>query len=525
MSRKTAPLPQAPDFIDSSPVAPSSPAVLLEIPIEQLHESKLNRRHFHEASLIELAASIVEHGVLTPLLARPTANGDAPSFEIAAGHRRLRASRRAALVTLPVLVREMTDVQFLEVLTIENLQREDVHPLDEAQGYADLIKHAGYDVTRIAGRVGKSVKYVYDRLKLLQLTPEVQEIFFTGEITAGHAILLARLSTDDQARAVATLGAVFTHESAARTPEEEEAEERRELKEWEEELALGDRRKPMSVRELQSWIDKHVRFDEAAPDVADLFPETAAVLAPALEQEEKIVKITHEHYIQPEARSEDERTIGPRSWERADGLLESKTCERSVIGVVAVGPGRGEAFRVCIDKKKCAVHWSREMKESAARAKEREKNGSSAPEPGASGRAAAQARADAERKAEEEKRAAFEKVRPAITEAILAQLKKQRTGAEGPLGKLLIQIARRNGTNAAAPKGLVPGSNADHLVRYLAGVALIDQLRYYNAYETFPGLAKTIGVDVAKILKAETEPKFPKAAKKSAPKKKAKARR
>jgi ParB/RepB/Spo0J family partition protein len=509
---------------DAAPAAPDAPSAITtefrRIPIDQLHESALNpRRHFHEGKLAELAASIRKSGVLTPLLARPTENGGGPAYELAAGHRRLRASRLAELAELPVLVRPMSDTEFLEILTIENLQREDVHPLEEAQGFADLVKHAGYDVARIADRVARSIKYVYDRLKLLQLTPAVQEVFFAGEITAGHAILLARLSADDQARAMTTLGAVFTHDAAERSPEEEEAADQRELKEWEEELDLDDRRKPMSVRELQSWIDKHVRFDETAPDVPDLFPATAAVLAPAIEQEEKIVKITHEHFIQPEARAEDERTIGPRSWLRADGQFGSSTCEHSVVGVVAVGPGRGEAFRVCIDKKKCHVHWGREIKESARRAKEREKGGQGAGVAAADRQAKEQAKLAEARAAEQEKRTAFEKARPAITEAVIEQLKKQRTGAEGPLGQLLIQAIRQYGSTP--PKGLLPGSNADHLVRYLAGMILVDQLRYGNAHASFPRIAKTIGVDVAAILKGDTKPRFPakKAAKKTAPKK------
>jgi hypothetical protein len=123
------------------------------------------------------------------------------------------------------------------------------------------------------------------------------------------------------------------------------------------------------------------------------------------------------------------------------------------------------------------------------------------------------------RAAEQEKRTAFEKARPAITEAVIEQLKKQRTGAEGPLGQLLIQAIRQYGSTP--PKGLLPGSNADHLVRYLAGMILVDQLRYGNAHASFPRIAKTIGVDVAAILKGDTKPRFPakKAAKKTAPKK------
>src|SRR4029078_6695550 len=90
--------------------------------------------------------------------------------------------------------------EFLEVLTIENLQREDVHPLDEARGYAELIKVAGYDVAKIADRIGKSSHYVRDRLKLLELIPAFQKMLLEGEIAVAHAIILSRLGRDDQKR-------------------------------------------------------------------------------------------------------------------------------------------------------------------------------------------------------------------------------------------------------------------------------------------------------------------------------------
>jgi len=99
------------------------------VPLADLHESKRNpRKHFNAEALAELAASIAAKGVLTPLLVRPNAAG----YEIAAGHRRYRAAKAAGVDQVPAIVREMTDTEFLEILTIENLQREDVHPLEEA---------------------------------------------------------------------------------------------------------------------------------------------------------------------------------------------------------------------------------------------------------------------------------------------------------------------------------------------------------------------------------------------------------
>jgi ParB family chromosome partitioning protein len=172
------------------------------IPLDDIHESKHNpRRHVDVPALEQLAESIRKVGVIMPALVRPNANG----FELAAGHRRYRAAKLAGLERLPCLVREMTDQVLLEVLTIENLQRENVHPLDEAKGYEALMA-APYTmkVEVIAARVGKSEKYIYDRVKLLQLSQEAQELFWDGLIEAGHAILLARLTASQQAKVIGT---------------------------------------------------------------------------------------------------------------------------------------------------------------------------------------------------------------------------------------------------------------------------------------------------------------------------------
>jgi ParB family chromosome partitioning protein len=170
---------------DAAPAAPDAPsAVTIEfrrIPIDQLHESALNpRRRFHEDKLRRARR-------LDPDARRPDAAPRAADVE----RRRpgLRARGRASALPrgAPRGARRAARAraaddghEFLEILTIENLQREDVHPLEEAQGFADLIKHAGYDVARIADRVGKSHQVRVRPAALLQLTPELQEIFFAA---------------------------------------------------------------------------------------------------------------------------------------------------------------------------------------------------------------------------------------------------------------------------------------------------------------------------------------------------------
>jgi ParB family chromosome partitioning protein len=176
---------------------PQAPLFAL-VPLSKLHESTLNpRRRFDEKALAELTESVRTHGVLTPLLARPNSSG----YEIAAGHRRFRAATAAGLAELPVMIREMSDQQFVEVVTIENLQREDVHPVEEAEGYQRLIDSYGYTPAMLSERVGRSESYVAKRLALTKLVEQAKTAFLDGRIQLGHAVLLARLQPDDQRQA------------------------------------------------------------------------------------------------------------------------------------------------------------------------------------------------------------------------------------------------------------------------------------------------------------------------------------
>ncbi len=167
------------------------------LPLAQLRESPHNpRRRFDQAGLEDLTSSIRAKGILVPLLVRPIDG----HYEIIAGARRFRAARAAGLTDVPVLVRELTDAQALEAQVIENLQRADVHPLDEAAGYRALMDQVQYDAAALAAKVGKSVSYIYQRLQLTKLVDGFQQLFLEGELTAGHAVELARLTPVDQGR-------------------------------------------------------------------------------------------------------------------------------------------------------------------------------------------------------------------------------------------------------------------------------------------------------------------------------------
>jgi ParB family chromosome partitioning protein len=166
--------------------------------IDTIHESTTNpRRTFDEAKLNELASSIKHNGLIQPITVRPNNQG----FEIVAGARRYRAAQLAELFSVPARIVEIDDAKALEWQLVENSQRVDVHPYEEAQGFQRLLDIPGYDVSALVEKSGKSASHVYARLSLLQLIPTVAEAFTQERITASHANLIARLPQESQAEA------------------------------------------------------------------------------------------------------------------------------------------------------------------------------------------------------------------------------------------------------------------------------------------------------------------------------------
>ena len=168
------------------------------IPVDQLFESTTNpRQTFDQKKLEELAESIRSNGLILPIVVRPKDN----RFEIVAGARRFRAGQMAEQFSLPARIKELTDAQVLEWQLIENSQRVDVHPYEEAQGLQRLLDLPGYDVNALVEKSGKSASHIYARLSLLQLIPVVAEAFVQERFTASHANLIARLPQEHQAEA------------------------------------------------------------------------------------------------------------------------------------------------------------------------------------------------------------------------------------------------------------------------------------------------------------------------------------
>lgn len=204
------------------------------ISVVLLRESYTNpRRTFNEHQLQDLAESVREKGVLMPLLVRPVQDSSLAYWEIIAGARRFRAAKLAGLKEVPVRVVELDDKQALEVQVIENLQRADVHPVEEAAAFKELLEEHGYGIEDLATRLGKSERYVRQRLIFNQLAPEVGQAFEEGIVSIGHARLLGKLNHEQQLQMLKDIKASFNNQYDG----------------------------PMTVRDLQRHIDREIAKD------------------------------------------------------------------------------------------------------------------------------------------------------------------------------------------------------------------------------------------------------------------------
>lgn len=176
--------------------APLADAV--DIAADQIKTNpKQPRKHFDDDKLAELALSIEKHGVLQPLIVRPVADG----FELVAGERRLRAAKMAGVERVPVVVRQLSERETMEIALIENLQREDLNPLEEAEAYARLMDEFGYTQEQLAERVGKSRSAVANTLRLMTLHADVRRDVAAGHLSEGHARAILGMALEKQPEA------------------------------------------------------------------------------------------------------------------------------------------------------------------------------------------------------------------------------------------------------------------------------------------------------------------------------------
>ena len=242
--------------IDHPGLGASGPTTtVIAFPLDRIHPAPWNpRKHFDEEQLVSLAQDIAAQGILQALVLRPHPNGEHGHHEIVCGERRYRAALRAGLVEVPATVRELDDRAAMECALSENGQRENLHPIEEADGFLALHTVHGESAEDIAARFGVSVKLVHGRLALARLCDEGRRAFLDGKLSWGVALRIARLSTlDYQREAVEQLVTKREH--------------------W---------RPPLSIEEAGRWIENryHLRLASAPFDTADatLMPEVGACL-------------------------------------------------------------------------------------------------------------------------------------------------------------------------------------------------------------------------------------------------------
>ncbi len=198
-----------------------------KVPIEFISANPRNpRRHFAESELTDLAASIREHGIVQPIVVRPAQGG---RYEIIAGERRWRAAQQAGLAQVPVILRDVDDRVALEIAIIENVQRSDLNPLEEASGYQSLIDEHQYTQADLAQVIGKSRSHVANTLRLLKLPGDVRQMVINGELSAGHARTLVTADNPMAlAQRIVSEGlSVRQAESLVQAPETKSAMDRR----------------------------------------------------------------------------------------------------------------------------------------------------------------------------------------------------------------------------------------------------------------------------------------------------------
>src|ERR1700734_951512 len=345
------------------------------VPITALAESATNpRKRFDAKSLEELAASFKTQGIMPPPLVREL---EESKYEVVAGARRLRAAKLAQLEKLPVRIVKLTDAEAIEAQCVENLQREDIHPLEEALGFKSLLElgELAYTIAIIASRAGKSEAYVYGRIRLADLIPPVAEAFLKDQITIGHALLIAKLPASQQQEAFA---AAF-----------------RGL--W---TSKGNSQVLIPVRELAAWIESNIllqlasapfdKQDEAlVPEAGScancpkrtgfnklLFPDVRkdsctspdcfrakidASVKKTLETKPQLIQISaawnsregaplgRNQYVELEVKKAKPNGASPKL------SPVQKPCDKMAEAIVMDGGKRGQVVKVCADPA-CRVH-------------------------------------------------------------------------------------------------------------------------------------------------------------------------
>jgi ParB/RepB/Spo0J family partition protein len=468
-----------------APEGVTVPTRVQALPLDAIAPHPANRKHFDEAQLRELAESLREKGQLTPALVRPLP-GKANRYQLLAGERRWRAATLAGIPTLICLVRELDDEAALEVLAIENNQRQDVHPLEEAELYKALLAFKGHDVASVARKLGRSPTYVRERLRLLRLIPKARELMVAGKIPLRHAVLLATLSERDQKRAIEGDDSHFGDgpHGLFRT----------------EELLWGDGPRTETVvseREFRDWIKDTVRLDPKGELVADLFPETRAAVDQAEAARRPVLQLSSEWHLDAALKDPKQRILSAREWKRADGTRGHKKCPHAELGVVVVGALQGQAFLVCATRS-CDLHWAEERKLAA----QRQPSATRAP-------SAQQQQWEARARKEREERERWKKAVPTLLERLAERVKATPVTPTGVVATTVLKT--RQGLLATRAKRHFPApKNAEDVLRALAFAETASRIDdEWRAASWAVQALKPWGLDAKKIRDAVAPPATP----------------
>lgn len=464
-------------------MTPSSPATalqseILNLPLDRLRPSKTNpRRRFDQAALEELARSMAPPlGILEPLVVRPYGTGT--DYEIIAGERRWKAARLAKLATVPVVIRDLSDVQVITAQLVENHQREDVHPYEKGVAIDRLLKlDPTQTTTTIAESIGVDVRTVQNMRNYLRLVDEVRDAFLDNEITAAHADLIHKLAPDDQRRALKE--GCFTDVFSYGEDNRRKTEKRRQ-----------------SSRELDDWIKSNVVLNVKKAGKGqgeELLPEVQeAIDAAAIDNAATLLQLsdTYDFY--------DPKAKGPTPLTRRQWALVKKgeKCDYQQRGVFVLGPRRGQVVTVCVGVGKCKKHFSHTIREKAKPATAKQ---------------TASERKWVQQRAEQAARAKlWVTVRP---QAIKLAREKVATLKPGPVAFGIIASQMETaGMGGKAPK--------QPTFTQLMTSIVTDAIELGDA-DAFLDVAKPLGIDAKKLF-AAAAPK-PEAKKKAAPAKKRKA--
>lgn len=233
------------DIQNNSAEAPGRKEV--ELPIDEIRPNPYQpRKEFDKKALQELSESIKTHGIFTPLLVRKTISG----YDLITGERRLRAAKMANLKTVPAIEVDFTEEQMMEIAILENVQREDLNPIEEAAAYESLVQKLGYTQEKLAERVGKSREYCANIMRLLKLPSDVQHMVINKELTMSHVRPLLSLDSEDK-----------MYEAAMKVKKEKMSV--REVEAYVRELNNGNQKKPNKVKEKDPMIrDLEMRLSE-----------------------------------------------------------------------------------------------------------------------------------------------------------------------------------------------------------------------------------------------------------------------